>query len=277
MRVRDVCTAAAVVLTSAVLAAQQPPPKPPAPPQGAPAGRGTKDKHVVDAAAAERAKTIWAADCITCHGTRARGTDSGANLIQSVVVLHDKYGDLIGPFLKKGHPRQSGQPSSAFTDAQLQDLAHFLHQRVYETLRSSPTFGPQDILVGDAEAGAKYFDGEGRCVTCHSPSGDLAGVGKRYTPVVLQQRFIFPRAGRAAKPVSITVTPPGGQPVTGDLVHMDDFTVSMRDGDGNYLSWRRTPGMTIVKKDPYAAHVELLDRITDKQMHDVVAYLSRLK
>ena len=31
--------------------------------------------------------------------------------------------------------------------------------------------------------------------------------------------------------------------------------------------------MKIVKNDPLAAHVELLDRLTDKAMHDVVAYL----
>jgi len=32
-----------------------------------------------------------------------------------------------------------------------------------------------------------------------------------------------------------------------------------------------------VKNDPFIAHVELLDRITDKNMHDVVAYLEGLK
>jgi len=32
-----------------------------------------------------------------------------------------------------------------------------------------------------------------------------------------------------------------------------------------------------VKNDPYQAHEQLLDRITDKNMHDVVAYLEGLK
>ena len=35
--------------------------------------------------------------------------------------------------------------------------------------------------------------------------------------------------------------------------------------------------MTIEKTDPYAAHVALLDRLTDKAMHDVTAYLASLK
>lgn len=58
---------------------------------------------------------------------------------------------------------------------------------------------------------------------------------------------------------------------------MDDFHVALRDAAGQYRSWTRTPDMTIVKDDPYAAHVTLLDRLTDKAMHDVVAYLETLK
>ena len=39
----------------------------------------------------------------------------------------------------------------------------------------------------------------------------------------------------------------------------------------------RTPGVRVAKNDPYAAHVELLSKITDKAIHDVVAYLETLK
>ena len=35
--------------------------------------------------------------------------------------------------------------------------------------------------------------------------------------------------------------------------------------------------MKVERNDPYAAHVALLDRLTDKAMHDVVAYLGSLK
>ena len=65
--------------------------------------------------------------------------------------------------------------------------------------------------------------------------------------------------------------------MTGVLVSMDDFHVALRDSAGEYRSWARTPDMKIVKNDPFAAHVALLDRLTDKAMHDVVAYLEALK
>jgi mono/diheme cytochrome c family protein len=236
----------------------------------------------VDPAAADRGKKIYAAECLACHGSQARGSDKGPNLIRSVLVLHDRNGNELGPFLKKGHRTQSGTPSASFTPAQIEDLAHFVHERVYETLRSSPTFDVQNVLTGDREAGLKYFNGDGKCNTCHSPTGDLKGIGSKYDAPTLQQRFVFPRPGRgrgapAGKPVTITVTPPSGAPVSGVLVTLDDFTVALREASGEYHSWKRAPGLSVVKHDPYAAHIELLDKMTDQNMHDVVAYLERLK
>ena len=34
---------------------------------------GSADKHVVDEAAANRGRKVYAAECINCHGTHARG------------------------------------------------------------------------------------------------------------------------------------------------------------------------------------------------------------
>jgi cytochrome c oxidase cbb3-type subunit 3 len=58
---------------------------------------------------------------------------------------------------------------------------------------------------------------------------------------------------------------------------MDDFNVSLRDNSGHYRTFARTPGLEVKKNNPYAAHIELLDQYTDKNIHDVVAYLETLK
>jgi len=248
-------------------------------------GVGADDKHVVDTAGADRGRKVYAAECINCHGTHARGGDNGADLIRSVVVLHDRYGNEIGPFLRKGHPTQTTPPAN-LTQAQIADLSHFVHYELYLTMRSALDI--QNVLTGDAKAGAAYFRGEGKCTGCHAANGDLAGVGRRYTPVNLQQRFLFPqgggrggRGGRGAPPpgkaVTVTVTPPSGPAVTGVLVELDDFNVALRDGSGDYRSFKRTSSLKVVKNDPFVFHQELLDRITDKNMHDVVAYLETLQ
>jgi cytochrome c oxidase cbb3-type subunit 3 len=244
---------------------------------------GSADRHRVDEVAAERGKPTYTAECVTCHGPSARGTDKGANLIRSPLVLRDRYGSAIGPFLKRGHPMQSGAARGSLTDAQITDLSHYIWQRINDTLQGSPAYEARDVLTGDATAGQAYFNGEGRCSTCHSPTGDLAGYGQRYRPVDIEQRFVFPstttgRGSAAARPkVTVSVTMPDGAWVEGVLVSLDDFHVALRDAAGEYRSFTRAPGMTIVKHDPYAPHVELLDRLTDKAMHDVVAYLETLK
>ena len=293
---------AALVASGAIMTAAQAPQAPPPPPggqrQGGPppgrggggmlAGAGPSDKPVVDPAAADRGRKVWASECIDCHGTQARGGDKGPNLVRSVIVLRDRYGSQIGPFLKKGHKLQSGTPSANLTDAQIQDLAHFLRQKVNDGLRGSPLFQVQNILTGDPKAGAAYFNGDGKCTTCHSPTGNLAGIGGRLEPVDIQQRFLFPATGRGGRgrgapagpnptAVRVTVTPASGSPVTGVLVQMDDFYVTLRDGEGGLQTIRRGPTVKVEKTDPLAFHNGLLDKITDKNMHDVVAYLETLK
>ncbi|MDR3703430.1 MAG: c-type cytochrome [Candidatus Sulfopaludibacter sp.] len=253
----------------------------PAPTTAAPAGRGRgnafapgpADRQIIDPAAAVRGRKVYGAECITCHGTHARGSERGTDLVRSEIVLHDRYGSTIGPFLRKGHPTQT-TPAAQLTDAQIEDLSHTLHQEVYNTLRAALQI--QNVLTGDATAGAAYFNGEGRCATCHSPTGDLAHIASRMDPPALQQRFLFP-GGRGGPSQSVTVTQASGPPVTGRLLEIDDFNVSLRDSAGEYRSFKRTPALKVVKNDPAQMHHELLDRYTDKNIHDIVAYLETLK
>jgi len=246
-------------------------------------GPGPGEKHVVDRAAADRGRSVWAAECITCHGTQARGTERGANLMRSLILLRDRNASELGPFLKKGHQLQSGGPGGSLTDAQVQDVGHFLHQRLNEVLaKSIDFFKPEGVLTGDAKAGAAWFAGDGKCAACHSATGNLAGVGARYDAVTVQQRFLFPTGrGRGAAPgaaaVTVTVTPASGPAVSGVLVQLDDFDVTLRDASGTTRSFRRSAALTVVKTDPLQAHRLLLDTITDKQIHDLVAYLVTLK
>lgn len=244
---------------------------------------GPDDKQIVDTTAADQGRKIYAAQCISCHGAKARGGDNGPDLVRSLTVLHDRYGSVLGPFLHKGHPMQGGGTTASLTDAQIQDLSHFLHQQLNDTLRSGPYNHVLNVLTGDPKAGEAYFNGAGHCASCHSPSGDLAGIASKYDPPTLQQKFLFPRTlsfapGAAPpKPVTVTVTTPDGQSVTGVLDKIDDFDVSLRDSSGEYHSWKRTPDLKIQKHDPYAEHIEMLDQYTDKNVHDIVAYLETLK
>lgn len=244
---------------------------------------GPRDRQIVDPAAAARGKVTYSADCASCHGPLARGTAKAPDLVRSIVILHDHYGDALGPYLQHSHPASSGTPTASLTGDQIRDLSHFLHQQIEDTLRSGPYTKVLNVLTGNAQEGAVYFNGAGGCTSCHSATGDLAGIASKFDPPSLQQRMLFPRSpapGRrsatAQKPTTVTVTS-DGETVTGTLVSIDDFNVALRDAGGNYHSWMRTPSLKIDRHDPYAAHEALLDKITDTDIHNLVAYLETLK
>jgi hypothetical protein len=182
------------------------------------------------------------------------------------------------------HPKSGPAPIASLTQNQIKDLSHFLHEQVEDTLRSGPYTKVLNVLTGDAQAGAAYFQGAGGCAHCHSVSGDLAHIASTYDAPTLQQRLLFPRtiafgrrAATALKPVTVKVTSTDGESISGTLVHLDDFNISLRDEAGTYHAWSRTPQLKIEVHDPYAAHEELLDRITDQDIHNLVAYLETLK
>lgn len=242
---------------------------------------GPYNKQIVDPAAADRGRHLYATECVDCHGPTARGTDTAPNLIRSNIVLHDRFGSELGPFMKKGHPLQNKGNSADLTAAQITDLSHFLKQRIDDALKRQPMGDHINIITGDAAAGKAYFEGAGQCGSCHQVTGDLAGIGKRFAePVDLQQAMVFPsgRGGRGSRraPVMLSVTPPGGQTVTGELVFLDDFDAQLRDSSGKLHTFERTPDLKIVKTDPLAAHHALLDRMSDKNIHDLVIYLETL-
>jgi hypothetical protein len=63
----------------------------------------------------------------------------------------------------------------------------------------------------------------------------------------------------------------------GPIVEESDFYITLRDAAGPVRTNRRTAGMKVTRTNPQQAHNDLLDRVSDKQIHDVVAYLETLK
>lgn len=235
---------------------------------------GPTDRQRIDPTAAKRGRLVYAEHCINCHGIQAKGTDNGPDLIRSVIVLRDRLGNGIGPAIKKSATHQAG-----LTESQVADLSHFLHDRIEAIARNRTPTAPLNVLTGNAEAGRAYFNGRGKCSGCHSAAGDLAGIARRIQdPVNLQQRFLFPSLTRGGgKQVEVTVTPPSGAAVSGALVRMDDFNISLRDASGEYRTFTRIPGTKVDVRDPLAVHHELLDQYTDADMHNIVTYLETLK
>lgn len=203
--------------------------------------------------------------------------------MRSLLVIADPTGQQLRAFLNKGNV-PAGMPAFPdLTDAELADLTAFLRRRASES-SAQPALDPASIVVGDAKAGEAYFNGPGRCSSCHSPTGDLQGIGGRYTPLALQGRMINPRAsgGRGGgKPLprpTVRVTMPGGEVVSGTLLAVDDFFATLTDAAGRRRIIARDNEIPRVEiNDPIEAHRQQMMKYTDADMHNLTAYLVSLK
>lgn len=238
-----------------------------------------------DTVAVERGRQLLAQECGFCHGSNARGGSSGPDLTRATLVMEDENGRQLGEFLRIGRPDR-GMPAFDLSATQMSDLAAFLHAEIY-LASNRRLYKILDILVGDPKAGQAYFDGAGRCASCHSPTGDFKGIGAKHDPVTLQGRLVYPRRGgipgspayEDRNAVKATIALPSGGTVTGAIVRLTDFEVTIYDAAaGEQRSWLRNgdvPKVTVT--DPLQAHLDQLTKWTDADMHNVTAYLAGLK
>jgi cytochrome c oxidase cbb3-type subunit III len=287
----------------------QAPPAPNAPPGGAQApvpvqggrGRGNpatfpaQQRPPGDPTLIARGQTLFGVNCRICHGADLRGGDmGGVNLLRSQLVLNDQKGELILPVVHNGRQNPGMPPMPPFPglpDDDVRAIAEYIHS-VAATMRGqgNPPPGSEpaalNIVVGDPAAGKAFFTA--RCSSCHSETGDLQGIATRISePMQLQTTWVAGggggrggRGGRGggAKPVTATVTMPSGQKIEGLLERIDDFEVVIRQADGTSRTIRRDGAVPRVDiNDPLEAHRQLLTVYTDKDIHDVTAYLVTLK
>jgi cytochrome c oxidase cbb3-type subunit 3 len=214
--------------------------------------------------------------CGMCHGSEAKG-GSGPSLIDSSLVRHDRDGDLIKSVLREGRSEKGMPAFPALSDTQVVDLVAFLHASIEASDNSSPEGGArgyslQQLSAGNVEAGREFFSRQGKCVACHSASGDLKGIAAKYSPLELETRLLYPPIGSNSCVVSL----PSGEKIKGQLLHLDPFFVAIRDESGIYHSWPLLQNVTVKVADPLRVHIELLNSYKDKDIHDVFAYLETL-
>ena len=246
-----------------------PPVRPPAYPVRPPA----------DPAMVARGRQIFSANCSFCHGSDARGGEGGPNLIRSQLVLDDHDGELIATVVQNGRP-DKGMPKFDLSSQDIATIAAFIHSMPVGG--RAATTGTVNALVGNAKAGEAYFNGPGKCATCHSVTGDLAGIGAKYPDVkILQGAMLSGERRGEISEVSrktVTVTLRSGQTLQGRLDQIDDFIVSFTDADGNYHSYpRHGDDPKVVVKNPLQPHLDMLRTFKDDDIHNLTAYLVTLK
>jgi cytochrome c oxidase cbb3-type subunit 3 len=220
----------------------------------------------------------FTSQCGFCHGRDAAGGETGPDLTRSALVAQDTHGDKIGPLLKTGRPDR-GMPSFDLTVAEVGALIAFIHAQKtkFETLGGGRrVVDATDLATGKADAGRRYFNRKGSCSGCHSVTRDLAGIASRYQGLLLLQRMLYPNGQPAPAPPKVSFTLPEGHTVIAPLVGQDEFTITVLDPMGARQKYARS-AVKFKIDDPMSAHFDQLGKYTDKDMHDVFAYLETLK
>ena len=270
------------------------------PQRGAPGGQGggqranfpQQQRASGDPAAIARGRALFGVHCTACHGADLRGGDQGGpNLLRSQIILTDQHGENLLPVIRDGRQGAVGtMPGFRLPEADILAIAEYIHTVMGQAGRQGrpperDTPVELNVLVGDRAAGQRYF--EKVCGRCHSASGDLRGVGARVVDArALQDLWVSGglsgrgggRGGAEMSRIQVTVTPPGRAPVTGRLVRIDDFVVTIVQEDGVRRTFRREGSVPKVEiDDPLEPHQRLVLELGDRDMHDVTAYLATLK
>ena len=147
------------------------------------------------------ASTAARATAPTCAVATSAGRTSSARRSRS----NDQDGELIGPVITGGRqtPGLPAMPPLALPPDDLKAIAAYVHS-VQATMQragiaaSGPARPALNILVGDAAAGQAYFNAN--CSACHSPTGDLQGIGApRPIPMQLQNLWVGGGRGRGGR------------------------------------------------------------------------------
>ena len=95
-------------------------------------------------------------------------------------------------------------PSYAeLTSEEIVDLARYIHF-LRQQARFTELSRLADTAAGDRTAGEAYFNGAANCRSCHSVTGDLAGIGRKYDTAKLHARILRPGPTMPSEGVSPT-------------------------------------------------------------------------
>ena len=221
----------------------------------------------------------FGAQCGFCHGKDATGGESGTDLTRSELVAQDVRGDKLGPMIRAGRPNNGMPAFSSLSAEDLDAIVAFTHTQMEKFAAMGGgrrSVEPSDLATGNASTGRAYFNGQGKCSTCHSATGDMEGIGKRLQGLALLRRMLYPAGGPGTAMARATFTLPSGQTVVTPVMTEDEFSVTVLDPAGVRQTYQRT-AVKVKVEDSLAAHFDQLGKYTDADMHHVYAYLESLK
>jgi PQQ-dependent dehydrogenase (methanol/ethanol family) len=175
---------------------------------------------------------VFAKSCSTCHGQAGAGGRALAlaenRRIQS--LTNAELQSIIRNGTSAGMP-----PFPALTTADLESVTAFVRSL-------NKSVDTRATVNGDAEAGARFFFGVGKCASCHLAGGrgaavgpDLTDIGRRMTPDELTRALVEPAATIAPGYALASAKLKDGRTIRGFIRNEGNHTLPLQDLNGRLI------------------------------------------
>jgi cytochrome c oxidase cbb3-type subunit III len=227
-----------------------------------------REKMTVDDVTAG-AKT-FRSHCAECHGLNGEG-GRGPNLSNGVFYHGSSDLDLLRN-ISNGIPGTEMPGLFYSSDRVWQVIAYIRSLNQHSTAEPS----------GDSGKGQTLFASSG-CANCHRIQGqggltgpDLTNIGKMRSAQHLREAITNPGADVRQRYWVVDLVTDGGKSIGGFLMNEDTYSVQFINSAGQLQSYSKS-GLKSYKVEKISKMPSYQDRLTKKEVDDVVAYLSSLR
>jgi len=231
-----------------------------------------KENPFTSAADLARGARLFTANCAPCHGPKGNG-GRGANLARPRLPRAADDAALF-QVIRDGIPSTEMPGAWGMTDHEMWQVA--AHVR---TLGRVPT----ESVPGDPAAGRELFRAKG-CAGCHAVGLEggrvgppLTEIGERRSAAYMQAALLDPAANLPEEFTMVEVATGGGRRITGIVLNEDTYSVQLRDLSDNLHSFWKQELSTFEKYTDRTPMPSYRDRLNDREMGDLIAYLVSLR
>jgi len=136
---------------------------------------------------------------------------------------------------------------------------------------------------GDASAGKLIFEGEGRCLTCHSVNDrgeslgpELSWIGLLRTPESLRTSVTNPDAQVAGRYFTVVLETRTGERIEGLWLNEDDFSIQIRDANRSLRSFVKSD-LLAFHREPRSLMQSHGPKLSPDDIEHLVSYLRTLR
>ena len=241
-----------------------------------------------DAKAAKAGEYEFRINCALCHGLGARGGGRGPDLTRAV-KKHTHSDAEMFQVISNGIPG-TAMPANG-TNGQGVGMTDEEIWQIITYIRSQEVKAPAQS-AGNAARGKDLFYGDANCSLCHMVEGrggrlgpELTGVGGSRTREAIIDSVRNPSRRLAwglteatkefpQEYESVTVVTADGKQIKGVTLNEDSFSVQIMDAGEHIHLLEKDKLRSFQKSRQSAMPVYGTDTLSDKELADIVAYLS---